>query len=88
MSKVLMINSIIRKVIMIVISATIFNGNANTEAMIVKEVFDGGEFFDDIYIATDVTNRPYVIISDDLEVADFIEFKSHGIVVTECEYVR
>ena len=88
MSKVLMINSIIRKVIMIAISATIFNGNVKTEAMIVEEVFDGGELFDDIYIATDVNNRPYIILSDDLEVADFIEFESHGIVVRECEYVR
>lgn len=83
-----MMKMILRKVIMIAISATIFNGKVKTEAMIVEEVFDGGKLFDDIYIATDVNNRPYIIISDDLEVTDFIEFKSHGIVVTECEYVR
>lgn len=83
-----MMKMILRKVIMIAISATIFNGKVKTEAMIVEEVFDGGKFFDDIYIATDVNNRPYIIISDDLEVADFIEFESHGMVVNECEYVR
>lgn len=82
-----MINKIIRKVIMVAISATIF-GKVTTEAMVVEKVFEGGELFEDVYIATDVNNRPYIIVSDDLEVADFIEFESNGMVITECEYIR